>query len=375
MARRCVTGFLLLLTTLALFCGCALRKSSDINSYNQYGTTGPQKIGVVLSAPEKADSDLEAAITASVNKVAPGFGAESRTLKPGDLVNDQESLRYLAENGYDLIISIGQFMVRDVSKAAGEFPEVKFAVFNGELDLPNVTSIKFNAEETAFLAGVEAALLTKSNLVGFVGGVKSSDGEMEKGFIEGVQYINLATDKNVKINVNYAGETAAAAKDPAQGYALANNLYWSGCDVVFSGAGKLGSGSAKAAGENKKIVIVNDPTLLTMMPWNVYGVVVNKPDVVVSDLLKKTLGGKFVGGFNVYGVAEGAVDLITGQLVPPEITSQIIDIKNRLKNGQIKPYRVKIRNDMVNQLRQMPVDWGKPTGNAGVSSSATNGVQ
>ena len=50
----------------------------------------------------------------------------------------------------------------------------QFAIVDAVVKEPNVTSITFKDQEGAFLVGVVAAMTTKSNKVGFVGGMEDS---------------------------------------------------------------------------------------------------------------------------------------------------------------------------------------------------------
>lgn len=365
LGRTIITGLLIVLV--AFNSGCTLRKSNNTGEWQQYGTRSPKKIGLVLPVSEKGVSGNQA-VAQSVIKATSDLGGKYQILNPGDLANDRESLVYLAENEHKMIITMGKGIEKDLGVVAQQYPEIRFAIIGGEVSLPNVTSIRFEKSEGSFLAGVLAGSLTKTNMVGFVGGSETGDKEFRDGFAKGIQYINLVQGKKVKVNVIYAGVTALAAADQKRGEDLANTLYWTGSDVVLSAPGKIASGVAKSASQNRKIAITNDIKLITEMPWNVYAAVIDKQETAVYDLVRKELSGKTSGGRAGYGVAEGAVDIVLTEAVPEEAKNMVVTVKNRMKKGEIKPFNIQIPKDLVTEVTQLPVDWNKQQGQQGSQS-------
>ena len=359
---RRTTLICLLITVIIVFGGCTRGENTNQGNFGVSGGKGPKKVGVVLSAPGQSEAGLNEIVVAGVKRAAADLDARYMILAQKDLVNDEESLRYLAENDYDMVVAIGRGIQDDLNKVAPDYPDIKFAIFDGEVDRPNVASVRINLDDGAFLAGVATASLTKSNIVGFVGGSMDSGRQMETAFARGVQYINSVEGKTVKINSIYAGVTEAASNDPERGKTLANNLYWTGSDVVFGGAGKLGSGVAAAAAENRKIAIGADLQLMNASPWIVWGALVKKQEIVVYEMTTKVLTGKFQGGRIGFGLADGAVDFITSEAVPADIKAKVTAIKDGVKKGQIKPYAVQLPQGLVTQISVMPVDMNKALG-------------
>lgn len=357
--RTIIVGLLIALA--AFNSGCILRKSNTTGEWQQYGTQGLKKIGLVLPVGEKG-LPVNQAATQAVIKAAGDLGSKYQILNPGDLANDRESLVYLAQNKCEMIITMGKSIEKDLDGVSRQYPEIRFAIIGGEVSQPNVTSIRFDKSEGSFLAGVLAASLTKTNLVGFVGGSETNDKDIRDGFARGVQFINLTQGKKVKVNVVYAGVTALAAADQKRGEELANTLYWTGSDVVLSAPGKIANGVAISASHNKKIAITHDIKLITEMPWNVYAAVLDKEGTAIYDLVRKALSGKASGGRVSYGVAEGAVDIMLSEAVPEETKYMILTVKEKMKKGEIKPFTIQIPKDLVTEVSQLPVDWNKQQG-------------
>jgi len=359
MAFRRAVIFGLLMMVISIFGGCSGKAASEQQEYKQYGSLGPERIGVILGSGEKTGGLLNTATASGVKGLAGEQGLEYRIMSPGDLVNNAETIRFLAENGYDLIFAVGPELQEDLNRLAPEYPDTAFAVIEGEVDRPNVLSIKISDDEGVFLAGAAAASLTKTNLVGYIGG-EMTDTRQEKAFARGVQYINLAEGKQVKVIAVYAGVTKEAAADPERGKELGNKLYDAGSDVVFTAAGSLGKGLAGAAADRRKIALANDRQLLETMPSSVYSAVVQKPEKAVYAAAAGILKNGVSGGRAAYGLKEGSVDFMLSQAVSPELTNKLNAVREQVIKDQIKPYTVQIPEGMITKLSQLPVDLNNP---------------
>ncbi|MGI0048279.1 MAG: BMP family ABC transporter substrate-binding protein, partial [Nitrososphaera sp.] len=82
----------------------------------------------------------------------------------------ETSLRKYGEEGYDLIIAHG-FQWGDPAVRIGkDYPNTKFVVFTGLVNSENVASIFPMQQEGTFLLGALAGMMTKTNVIGYVGG-------------------------------------------------------------------------------------------------------------------------------------------------------------------------------------------------------------
>ncbi|WP_418790153.1 BMP family lipoprotein [Phosphitispora sp. TUW77] len=358
MALKRVGIFGLLLAVIFVIGGCSGENPSKDEEYKQYGSLEPTKIGVVLGSGENTGG-INAAVDAGVKELAVEQSLEYKTMSPGDLVNNAETISYLAENGYDIIIAVGQEFENDLDLAAPQYPDTAFAVVQGEVDQPNVLSMKIDDNEGLFLAGAAAALLTKTNFVGFVGGEMTGTSQ-EKAFARGVHFINLAEGKQVKVISVFTGMTKQAFIDPQQGKELGQKLFDAGIDVVFTPAGNFGAGLAGAAAEKKKIALTNDRQLMEKMPWNVFGAVVQKPENAVYTALAGILENSVLNGKMAYGIKEGSVDFVLSQAVSLEIKNKLNSIKEQFKNNQINTYTVQIPEGLIIKLNEFFVNSTNP---------------
>jgi basic membrane protein A len=115
----------------------------------------------------------------------------------GSPVDRLSRLRFLADNGYNLIIAVGAGYRETVRRVSMEYPQTQFAMINDKaIGQMNVSNIYFREDHGAYLAGVIAAISTKRKSIGFIG----SEPELFTGFKAGA----AAIGKKIKvINIPY----------------------------------------------------------------------------------------------------------------------------------------------------------------------------
>ena len=203
---------------------------------------------------------------ASVNAIKEPTGEPTAGVKAvADVVAD-----------YDVIVTPG-FQFAGVSSVAIENPTKKFILIDsfpeeadGQEVFDNIYAMTFAEEEGGFLAGLAAALETKTNKVAAVNGIAfPSNVNYQYGFESGVHYVNELYDKNVEIVTlaSYAGTDVTGAdvggnyagdfSDEATGKVIGNALIEEGVDIIFVAAGGTGNGvftAAKEANTDVKVI-------------------------------------------------------------------------------------------------------------------------
>ena len=150
------------------------------------------------------------------------------------------NINKLIKAKYSTIFGIGYKLAPAIKKTAKQNPKTNFVIIDDVVSGKNVASVTFKSEQSSFLAGVAAAETTKTNKVGFLGGVKSDViTTFEKGFIQGVHAVN----PKITVDVKYAGSFTKADL----GQSMATAMYNNGEDVIFHAAGGTGAGAFTAA--------------------------------------------------------------------------------------------------------------------------------
>ncbi|MFD3588702.1 BMP family protein [Streptomyces sp. NPDC058683] len=202
----------------------------------------------------KGDQSFNDAATAGLDKADQQYGYKSTAVEPQDGESDADKaqrLETLAKAGYNPVIGVGYSYAPAVKEVAAKFPKVTFGIIDDNtIKADNVADLVFHEEQASYLAGVAAAKATKTNTVGFVGGVDVPlIHKFEAGFEQGV----ADTKKGVKVKSQYLTETAAEGgfSSPDKGENAADGQIDAGADVVYAAAGLSGQGVIKSAAAHK----------------------------------------------------------------------------------------------------------------------------
>ena len=239
----------------------------------------------------------------------------------------------LVDEGTDLIIGVGAKLAPIIEQAAKDYPDQKFIIVDETYeDIPkNVETIIFNAEQSAFLVGLIAGKMTKTNNVGFIGGMDISPINAYKyGYMAGVKTAN----NNCTLQTQYANSFS----DQAKGKAIASQMISNKADIIFIAGGDIGTGAIEAIKEANKYAIGVDRDQSDLAPDNVLTSALKRVNIGVYETVKNFVENNFEGGKSVtYGLKEGAVGIpdTTSKLVPEDILKYVADETTKLENGDI----------------------------------------
>src|SRR5215203_885458 len=160
-------------------------------------------------------------------------------------IPDMESkLTKYAKNGYELIIAHGFEWGAPAIKVGNNYPDTKFVIFTGLVNSSNVASIFPMQQEGTYLLGALAAMMTKTSIIGFVGGEKYPNlVNIFEGYKQGAKEIN----PNTKILSTYLDDWDS----PAKGKEAALSQINEGADFLLHVADTSGHGVIEAAKEKK----------------------------------------------------------------------------------------------------------------------------
>ena len=266
-----------------------------------------------------------------------GFHLIVKTLQEGIPAGKAEFLD-VAESS-DIVILLGAQHVEMVKANASKFSHKQFILIESPVEgLPNVSSVSFKQNEGSFLAGYLAGRMTRTDKVGFVGGVSIPPVRaFEGGFTEGVRYAN----PRASVVVEYVSQPGdfSGFDNPAKGFELAQAQYRSGADIIFAVAGLTGNGVIEAARRAGKFAIGVDSDQDSLAKGRVLTSMIKRLDVAAYKELVKALTGQFKGGDTQYGLADGGVGLTemryTRELIPPQVLSDLDRVTEDVSSGRI----------------------------------------
>ncbi|HMG33931.1 MAG TPA: BMP family ABC transporter substrate-binding protein [Blastocatellia bacterium] len=326
---RTILSIILVGLLAASACTSALGKRDE--------SAGKPRVGIVFDIGGKDDKSFNAAAWEGVKRAKEELGVFLRDVEPGDPTSIEPSMRAFAERGYDLIVGVGFAQAPIMDEVARDYPNLKFAIIDGFIELPNVASLNFKEHEGSFLVGIIAARTTKTGKIGFVGGMDISlIHKFETGYSEGAHYAN----PKIEVFENYVGVTDAAWNNPGKGKELAKTQIDRGADVIFQAAGNSGLGVFDAAEDMKKLAIGVDANQNWVKPGYILTSMMKRVDVAVFNTVKEMTEGRFKGGVHLFGLDNDgvgyALDQYNRSLIPQQVLDEVERARKDIIAGRIK---------------------------------------
>src|SRR4051794_31531829 len=295
------------------------------------------KPAVVFDIGGKFDKSFNEGIYHGAEKFKAETGIAYGEFEISNEAQREQALRNFADQGYSPIIAAGFAQAAAVEKVAKEYPDLKFAIIDIVVDLPNVQSVVFKEHEGSFLVGMLAAMASKSGKVGFVGGMDIPlIRKFACGYEQGVRHAN----RKAEVIQNMTGTTPAAWNDPGRGAELAKGQFDRGVDVVFAAAGATGTGVLQAAKDQGKLAIGVDSNQNHLHPGTILTSMVKRVDVAAHDSFKAAAEGSWQAGVTVLGLKEGGVDWAldenNARLITPEMKAKADEAKAKIVDGSLK---------------------------------------
>jgi basic membrane protein A len=326
-----------------LLCPAALLVSA-CNHQSYADDKSKVHVGIVFDIGGKDDRSFNAAAWQGVQRAAKELPIVLRDIEPGTPNAIEPAMRAFAERGYDLIIGVGFAQAPIMEQVAKDYPNIHFAIIDGVSNMPNVASLVFKEHEGSYLVGILAAKATKTNTLGFLGGMDIGlIHRFEKGYEEGAKSVN----PNIRIIQNYVGVTDSAWNNPGKGKELALAQISKGADVIFTAAGNSGLGAFDAVEQQGKqngrathFVIGVDSNQNMVKPGFVLTSMVKRVDNAVYNIVDDVVNQRFSPGLHVFGLDKDgvgyAMDANNKDLVSPEAIQEAEEAKKKIIAGEIK---------------------------------------
>lgn len=263
------------------------------------------KPAIIYDLGGKFDKSFNESAYNGAEKFKAESGIDYRDFEIQNDAQREQALRKFAQDGNNPIVMAGFSWAAALEKVAAEFPDLNFAIIDMVVDKPNVRSVVFKEQEGSYLVGVMAALASKTDTVGFVGGMDIPlIRRFACGYVGGVK----ATKDGAKVIQNMTGDTPAAWNDPTKGGEITKSQIDQGADVVYAAAGGTGVGVLQAAADAGKLGIGVDSNQNGLQPGKVLTSMLKRVDVAVYNAFNDAKNGSFSYGFNVLGLKEGGID-------------------------------------------------------------------
>ena len=259
---------------------------------------------VVFDMGGKFDKSFNQGVYDGVERFKTETGIEYREFEVTNETQREQALRRMAQRGANPILGVGFAQAGPMEAVAKEFPDTKFTLIDGVVDLPNVQSIVFKEQEGSFLVGLLAAMASESKMVGFVGGMDIPlIRRFACGYEQGAKYASASVD----VVQNMTGTTPTAWNDPGRGSELAKGQFDRGVDVIYAAAGGTGVGVYQAAKDAGKLAIGVDSNQNYLHPGTMLTSMLKRVDVAAFNAFNSAMNDTWTPGITVLGLAEDGV--------------------------------------------------------------------
>jgi basic membrane lipoprotein Med (substrate-binding protein (PBP1-ABC) superfamily) len=335
MSRQLNVAISLCLISVASLISCRKPNSSDVSSF---------KVALLTPGPI-SDAAWNAGAYEGLLRIRDSLGAKVSQVETKTPAEFEEAFRDYARQGYRLVFGHG-FEFQDAAARVGaDFPNTIFITTSGSTVRPNVSPMVFRLEEGTYLAGMLAGGLTRSGIVGFIGGIKLPPVEgTYLGFAGGVNAVRPRSQTLQAYIGNF--DDVAAAKE----HALAQ--IHRGADILIHNADAASFGVFQAARESPGVLAIG-----TNRDQNSVA-----PDVIIASatldvphallvMARTVKENQFHPGVVFLGIKDGVVDLaynpaLAGR-VPPALRARIAAARDSIIKGTLRVPTVEFVGDSV----------------------------
>lgn len=297
-------------------------------------------VGLVTDVGEIDDKSFNQSAWEGVEAAAADLGAQIDYIETGDAKDYAANIGLFAENGYDVIVTVGFALGEATAEAAAQYPDIDFiGVDQFQVDaMDNVAGLIFQEDKAGFLAGALAGLLTETDTIAAVLGTDLVPPVV--AFKEGYENGALYTNPDVNfISTYHPGGMDVAFTDPEWGASTSAQAVDQGADVVFGAGGKTGNGALIEVASNEGVYCIGvDSDQWETVPEAHPCLVTSAMKLItpgVADLIQMSADGEFPSG-NFFGDVGLASYHDFEDELPQDIKDQIDEITEGVLNNEIE---------------------------------------
>ncbi|MCQ4086830.1 BMP family protein [Saccharibacillus sp. JS10] len=302
------------------------------------GAKSDIKVAMVTDTGGVNDKSFNQTAWEALQELQKEQGVEVKYLQSKSEAEYETNLNQFVKDGYNLTWGIGFALEKALGDIAKQNPDSNFAIIDAAVDAPNVESVLFSENEGAFLVGVVAGKMTKTNKIGFVGGMDSPTiKKFEVGFKAGIEAVN----PNAQFNSVYA----SGFDKPDEGKSAAATLYNEGADIVFQAAGGTGTGvfnealDRKSQGQEVWVIGVDKDQSIEFGTDVTLTSMIKRVDVAIKTVSQQVIDGTFKGGtITTLGLKDDGVGIAdtSSVNVPQEVLDEVKSYSEKIVSGEVK---------------------------------------
>ena len=293
--------------TVALLAACARPDSR-----------GAAEFRVALLTPGPiSDQSWNAGAYQGLMRIRDSLGAQVSHVQTKTPADFEENFREYGARGYSLVFGHG-FEFQDAAKrVAPSFPKTIYVTTSGNTFGTNIAGIEFSFSDASYLAGMLAASMTRSNILGVIGGTELPPVKASfTAFAAGAKSVK----PSIRVLTAFIGnwDDVSAGKEQALAQIAA------GADVIFQNADAAGLGVFQAARERNIYVVGSNSNQNAVAPNVVLGsVVIDLPHAFLT-VAREVKAGEFKTRVVVFDARSDVVQLVINPALRDKIPAAAI---------------------------------------------------
>jgi basic membrane protein A len=272
----------------------------------------------LLTPGPVSDAGWNAAAFDGLQLIKNKLGAETALVQTRSPADFDDGFRDFASRGFNLIFAHGYEYTDSAIGVARDFPGVTFVVSSGSESSRNVASLTFKFDQAAYAEGVLAGGVTKTGVVGAIGGIElPSIRQTFEGFKRGF----LSVRPNGRLLVSYIGkfDDVGAAKEAA----LAQISQ--GADLIVHDADAAGLGVFQAAARAHILAFGAIRNQNDVMPGVVLASAVTSTAQAFLKIATEVKNDQFRPGMLEFGMEDGMVKVVLNPKLESRIPEPAMD--------------------------------------------------
>ena len=266
-------------------------------------------------------------------RIRDSLGAHISHIQTKTPAEFDENFRQYGAQHFDIVFGHG-FEFQDAARrVAPEFPKTLYVTTSGTTAGPNLAGMTFGFADASYLAGTLAASVSKSKLLGVLGGTALPPVvESFRAFAQGAH----AVDPTIKVVTSYIGNWDDVSAGKEQALAQIGQ----GVDVIFQNADAAGLGVFQAARERAGTYVIGSNSNQNGVAPDVTlaSVVIDLPLAFLT-IAKQVQAGTFKPRVVELGEASHVVTLVLNpslvSRIPPAARARIDSLQERMLAGQL----------------------------------------
>ncbi len=317
---------------MVLACSSDHKPSSDTAAAGKPAT--PFRVALLTPGPI-SDQSWNGGAYQGLMRIKDSLGATVSHIQTKTPAEFEEQFRQYGAQGYDLVFGHG-FEFQDAARRVGpDFPKTIYVTTSSSTSGTNVAGIEFAFADASYLAGMVAGSLTRSGVLGVIGGTELPPvKESFAAFEEGARSIN----PRVRMLVSYIGNWDDVSAGKEQALAQIGR----GADVIFQNADAAGLGVFQAARETKKALVVgsNSNQNAVAPDITIGSVVIDLPHAFIT-VAREVKEGRFKPRVIRLGSSTDVITLVMNPAlqsrVPAATTRAVDSLRAEMRAGRFTP--------------------------------------